>query len=198
MSDKTNHYNLMEFYNNITKTRPLRYGHQFTIEFIGGSLGGLTGYFNPPNEEPVNNITYYVQSSKIPSVEINSAKVAYFSAGFEIPGTVKYPDQWTVEILLGQDLGQYKRLQSWQEAMSNYAYSAGGNKIIPNVQAKVNLLDSYMKNIVKTYMMEGVWIENLSELSFQYQEGSAEIMKCTCTFTMQYWYDLDDGDPLQG
>lgn len=199
MGNKTNTYNLMEFYNNITKTRPLRYGHQFTIEFLGSSLGGLTGYFNPPNEsEPVNNITYYVQSSKIPQVEINSAKVAYFAAGFEVPGVVKYPDQWTVEILLGQDLGQYKRLQSWQEAMSSYRLSGGGNKIIPEVKAKVNLLDSKMRNVVKTYMMEGVWIENLSELSFQYQEGAAEIMKCTCTFTMQYWYDLDDGDPLQG
>ena len=153
-------------------------------------------YGTDPNDI-VNNITYYVQSSKIPEVNINSAKVSYFAAGFEVPGVVKYPDQWTVEILLGQDMLQYRRLQSWQEALSNYRYSGGGYKVIPSVNARVNLLDSTMRNVVRSYVMEGVWIENLGNLEFQYQEGAAEPMKCTCTFAMQYWYELDEGDPLK-
>jgi hypothetical protein len=44
--------------------------------------------------------------------------------------------------------------------------------------------------------MEGVWIESLSPLEFQYQEGSAEVHKCKCTFALQYWFDTADGDPL--
>lgn len=124
---KRNSYNLMEFYKNITQKHPLRYGHQFTVEFQGSSLNGIeTGDFNPTNPTDIqNNITYYVQSAKIPSVDIGSAKVNYFAAGFEVPGVIKYPDSWDVKILLDQDLTQYKRLQSWQEAMSSYAYSQG-------------------------------------------------------------------------
>lgn len=171
MAGRTNRYNLMEFYNNITKRHPLRYGHQFTVEFQGASLGELTGAFGPADpSDVVNNITYYVQSSTIPEVSINSVKVNFYSAGFEVPGVVKYPESWTVDILLGQDLYQYKRLQSWQEAMSNYRLSGGGTKVIPNVIAKVNLLDSTMRYVVKTYIMEGVWIDTLGDVKFEYKE----------------------------
>jgi hypothetical protein len=187
----------MEFYKNITQAHPLRYGHQFTVEFLGESLNGLTGGFTASQAtDVVGNITYYVQSSKIPAVDISSAKVSYFAAGFEIPGVVKYPDSWDVEILLDQDLTQYKRLQSWMEAMSSFEMSQGGTKTIPNVMAHVNLLDSTMQNVVKTYVMEGVWIQKLGNVEFKYEEGAASIAKCACTFTMQYWYDLDEGDPL--
>lgn len=194
---KRNTYNLMEFYKNITQAHPLRYGHQFTVEFLGESLNGLTGDFTASHAtDVVNNITYYVQSSKIPAVDISSAKVNYFAAGFEIPGVVKYPDSWDVEVLLDQDLTQYKRLQSWMEAMSSFEMSQGGSKTIPHVVAHVNLLDSTMQRVVKTYVMEGVWIQKLGDVEFKYEEGSSTIAKCTCTFTMQYWYDYDEGDPL--
>lgn len=195
---KKNSYNLMEFYKNITQTHPLRYGHQFTVEFLGNSLGGVeTGDFGPSSPGDIkNNITYYVQSSKIPQIEINSAKVSYLAAGFEVPGVVKYPDSWDVEILLDQDLTQYKRLRSWQEAMSSYKYSGGGYKTIPNVIAQVNLLDNTMQNIVKSYRMEGVWIADLQNIDLKYQEGATEISKCKCTFTMQYFYEIQNGDPL--
>ena len=198
MAGRTNTYNLMEFYNNITKRHPLRYGHQFTIEFQGNSLGQFTGAFGPSNAgDVIDNITYYVQSSTIPQVEIPSVKVSFYSAGFEVPGVVKYPDQWSVKILLDQDLYQYKRLQSWQEAISNYRISGGGNKVIPNVIAKVNLLDSTMQHVIKTYIMEGVWIESLSDVKFEYNEGNTATQSCQCTFTMQYWYEEEnEGDPL--
>lgn len=197
MAGRQNTYNLRDFYNNITKRHPLRYGHQFTIEFITG--GSDTGGFGKDDTKNVmNNITYYVQSSKIPSVDINSAKVSFYSAGFEVPGVIKYPENWDVTILLGQDLLQYRLLQRWQETISDYRRSGGGVKTIPNVKAYVNLLDSTMQNVVKTYVMEGVWIENLSELKFEYKEGESTTMTCTCTFTMQYWYEADvEGDPLQ-
>lgn len=198
MAGRTNKYNLKEFYNNITKSHPLRYAHQFVVEFDGASLNGLTGEFTAANPtDIVNNITYYIQSSSIPQVEVNSVKVSFYSAGFEVPGVVKYPDSWQVNILLGQDLYQYKRLESWREAISNYRLSGGGNKVIPNVRAKVGLLDSTMQNIVKTYIMEGVWIDNLSEVKFEYKEGDTTMQSCDATFTMQYWYEEEsEGDPL--
>lgn len=195
---RTNTYNVMEFYKNITQKHPLRYQHQFTVEFLGSSLGTIeTGDFNTSDTSDIrNNITYWVQSSEIPSVDVSSVHVDFYSAGFEVPGVIKYPDSWTCEILIDQDLTQYNRLRSWQEAMSSYTKSGGGYKTIPNVIAKVNLLDSTMQYVVKSYVMEGVWINDLSNLEFAYKEGSTDILKCTCTFTMQYFYEINEDDPL--
>ena len=195
---RSNTYNLMEFYKNITQKHPLRYQHQFTVEFLGSSLGTiLTGDFNASDTSDIrNNITYWVQSSQIPQVTVSSVHVDFFAAGFEVPGVVKYPETWQTSILIDQDLTQYNRLRSWQEAMSSYTKSGGGYKTIPNVIAKVNLLDATMQYVVKSYIMEGVWIQDLSELSFEYKEGSSETMSCNCTFTMQYFYEVDEKDPL--
>ena len=195
---RTNTYNVMEYYKNITQKHPLRYQHQFTVEFLGSSLGTIeTGEFNASDTSDIrNNITYWVQSSEIPQVTVSSVKVDFFAAGFEIPGVVKYPDSWKTSILIDQNLTQYNRLRSWQEAMSSYTKSGGGYKTIPNVIAKVNLLDSTMQYVVKSYIMEGVWISELSDLQFEYKEGSSDIMTCNCTFTMQYFYETNENDPL--
>jgi hypothetical protein len=120
------------------------------------------------------------------------------AAGFEVPGTVKYPEDWSVDIIIDQGLTQYNRLLSWQQAISDFKNSQGGSKTIPNVFAKVNLLDNTMRNITKTYIMEGVWIEELSPLEFQYQEGSTDIHKCSCKFAMQYWYDYNERRSTKG
>ena len=72
-----------------------------------------------------------------------------------------------------------------------------GVKTIPNINARVGLLDRTMTNIIKNYIMEGVWIQKVGEVDFQYQEGASEAKTCTGTFTMQYFYDADtEGDPL--
>ena len=145
----------------------------------------------------IDNITYYVQSTSIPNVKIGNVNVPFFAAGFEVPGVITYPDSWSVKIILDQDLTQYKRLRSWQEAMSNYQYSGGGYKTIPNVVACVNLLDNTMQNVVKEYMMEGIWIQKLGDVSFEYKEGENGVATCDCTFTLQYWYEAEtEQDPL--
>lgn len=199
---KPNTYDLKGFYNNIIKNHPLRYQHQFTLEFFGGDLGNpqMTGYFNGNGDgsNPVEMFTYYAQSASIPKVEISSAKVSYMAAGFEVPSVVKYPDNWSVEIIIDKGLSQYNRLLSWEQAMSDFRKSQGGSKTIPNIFAKVNLLDNTMRNITKSYIMEGVWIETLGSLDFQYSEGSTDISKCSCTFAMQYWYDYNERRSIRG
>lgn len=193
---KPNTYDLKGFYNNILSTHPLRYGHQFTLEFFGRDLGNYmkTGDFigNGDGSDPLTMFTYFAQSASIPKLDIGSAKVNYLAAGFEVPGIVKYPDSWSVEIIIDQGLTQYNRLLSWEQAMSDYRRSQGGSKTIPNIFAKVNLLDNTMRKITKSYIMEGVWIEDLGALDFQYQEGSSDVAKCSCTFAMQYWYDYNE------
>jgi hypothetical protein len=115
-----NAYNLQDFYSQILKTKPVRLGHQFYIEFNG------------PDATSVGldqNTKYYVKSSKIPAVDITSAKVAYFGAGFEVPGVIKYPDSWEVKILLesgdASAMSRYLALKRWQENISSYKLSTG-------------------------------------------------------------------------
>ena len=197
MSRKPNEYHIKEFYKNITQKYPLRLGHQFVVEFFGAGLNDMSTAGFGINTKDDLKFTYYVQSTSIPQVDIGSAHVNYMAAGFEVPGVIKYPDNWSVEIIIDQGMTQYTRLRNWQEAISSYRLNSGGYKVIPNVSAHVNLLDSTMTKIVKTYVMEGAWIESLGDLQFKYNEGSSEIKKCSCNFAFQYWYELDgEGDPL--
>jgi hypothetical protein len=186
-----NSYTLQDFYGQILKTKPVRLGHQFYIEFNGpdATSVGLDA-----------NTKYFIKSSKIPAVDVTSAKVAYFGAGFEVPGVVKYPDSWEVKILLesgdASAMSRYLALKKWQENISSYTKSTGGKKTVPDVNARVILLNEHMQPH-KHYVMEGVWISKLGDIQFAYEEGSSTIQECTCTFAMQYWYELDtETNPL--
>lgn len=72
-----------------------------------------------------DSITYFVQSSQIPDVEISEAKVNYLGAGFVVPGVVKYPETWKVKILLDNNMTYYKLLQKWQETISSFKNNQG-------------------------------------------------------------------------
>jgi hypothetical protein len=136
-------------------------------------------------------------------MKISAATVNFLANAFEVPGVVEYGETWDTKILLDQDLTQYKKLQSWQRLISDFSKSGGGKKVIPNVQAKVSLLDNTMQNIKNTFIMEGVWISKLGKVSFDYSnEGGANLAECQATFTYQYFYKADDleaptdSDPL--
>lgn len=101
----TNSYNLQNFYSSLLKRHPIRLGHQFYIEFIGpeATSFGLDG------SDEGTKFKYYAKSSKIPAVDITSAKVPFYGAGFEVPGVVKYPDSWNVKILLESGMSSGSR-----------------------------------------------------------------------------------------
>jgi hypothetical protein len=92
----------------------------------------------------------------------------------------------------------YRRLKLWHEQISSYRFDGGGKKVIPNVVANVNLLDNTMQNIVRRYVMEGCWIQELGAVDFQYEEGSTKTLTCKCKFAMQYFYEAQgEKDPLK-
>jgi hypothetical protein len=178
----------------IIKETPFRFGHQFTVEFQGPDL---PEYLKSTGVN--DNITYYVRSASIPKVDVKSANVSFLAAGFVVPGVIEYPEDWQVEILLDQDLTMYRRLKMWHEEISSYRLDGGGKKVIPHITANVNLLDNTMQNIVRRYIMEGVWISELSNVDFKYQEGASDTLKCTAKFVMQYFYEAQgERDPLAG
>jgi hypothetical protein len=192
---RTNEFNLKEFYTGIIKQTPFRFGHQFTVEFFSND-SEQTSYFTNVNGQP---ITYYIRSTKIPKADIKSATVPFLAAGFVVPGVIAYPEEWDVTILLDSQLTAYTNLKRWHDSISSYKWDGGGKKVIPSVTGKVNLLDNTMQNVVKRYMIEGIWIQELGNVDFQYQEGAGEVKTCPCKFTMQYFYEVDvETDPLAG
>ena len=74
--------------------------------------------------------------------------------------------------------------------------------MVPNVQAKLNLLDNTMQKVNKTFVFEGIWITSLGKVEFAPQAGGADKASCTASFTYQYFYEASDlenptvSDPL--
>lgn len=202
-----NTYHIADFYKTIAQKHPLQYGHQFILQFIAplGQTGTILqgdNAFGRKDHTNVQCFTYWAQSAQIPQITITQANITFLANTFVVPSVIKYGESWDTKILMDQDLTQYKKLQSWQRLISDFSKSGGGKKVIPNVQAKVSLLDNTMQNIKNTFIMEGVWLTQLGNVQFQYKEGGDSIATCTAKFEYQYFYKADDleaptdSDPL--
>jgi len=58
----------------------------------------------------------------------------------------------------------------------------------------VSLLDNTMQNIQKVFVMEGVWIQSLGQVQFNYSNGGAQLATCAATFEYQYFYPAEDAE----
>lgn len=142
------------------------------------------------------NIKYYVKSSSIPAVELTDQEVSFLSQKFVVPKTIKFGDTWDVKVICTQDMRQYKSLLAWQDYYSDIRNNGGGNKVVPNVDAHVCLLDGSHQNVVKEIILKGVFPTNIPKIQMQYG-NQTQIADFSCTFTYQYLYDKVDGDPLR-
>lgn len=203
-----NTYNIADFYKAIGNKKPLQYDHQWIIEFIApvGQTGKITAgddAFGRKDHSNVQCFTYWAQSAKIPDQTITEAKIKFLANDFVVPGVIKYDESWQTSIILDQDLTQYKKLQAWHQLISDFSKSGGGKKVVPNVQAKLSLLDNTMQNVKTIFIMEGVWLQALGAITMQYDgNGGAALATCQATFEYQYFYKADDleaptdSDPL--
>lgn len=119
----TNSVYLQQFYRSITQNDAFRFGHQFFVELQGGDLNYLQGLSG--NEAADKNFTFYIRSTNIPKTEIKSGTVNFLATSFAVPGVVSYPEDWSVEILLNNDLTLYNRLRAWQDEISDFNLNAG-------------------------------------------------------------------------
>lgn len=191
-----NRYNLASFYKNFVQKNPLFYGHQFFIEFYGTAIASIYGNQWAADNQSQLNPKFWIKSSAVPKVNIKPATVSFLANGFQIPGVVEYPETWNVTFILDQHLSQYKFLQLQMKYLSSLQASGGGSKIIPDLNARVYLLDTTMTKVVHTFIVEGIWLQSLPNINFQYQQGSSTIQQVNATFTMQYFYTDRTGDPL--
>lgn len=203
MATTTNSYHLKNFYNQIMKTNPLLYPYQFVIEFVqGGTMGdgfGGTQTFDlfDNSSNPDENFTYYAQSGSIPKFTVNKAAVNYYATEFRTPTVIQYEHDWSVKILLEQDMIMYEKLRTWMKLMTNLENSGGGIKTIPNINMRISLMNAEHTYFTTSYVMVGIWPTQIPKISLKYESGSSQAMTLDCKFKYQYCYRDDEFDLSQ-
>ena len=187
---RNNEIELKKFYTSIMKKDPLLYGHQFHITFSGDDI---PSYVQKGSDE--KSITYFCKSGSIPSPSIQETTVNFLSQDFVVPRQVTFQENWKVKILIDQNMTHYQSLYSWQNEFASLARSGGGLKIIPNAQAHVTLLDASLQYEISRFTLEGIFPSQIPDISLKYENQSTPI-EFECTFTYQYMYDEDNGNPL--
>lgn len=203
MATTTNSYHLKNFYNQIMKTNPLLYPYQFVIEFVqGGTMGdgfGGTQTFDlfDNSSNPDENFTYYAQSGSIPKFTVNKAAVNYYATEFRTPTVIQYEHDWSVKILLEQDMIMYEKLRTWMKLMTNLENSGGGIKTIPNINMRISLMNAEHTYFTTSYVMVGIWPTQIPKINLKYESGSSQAMTLDCKFKYQYCYRDDAFDLSQ-
>lgn len=185
-----NPVDLKSFYRSIMQKDPLLYNHQFTITFSGKDLPSFV-----QNGTDYESITYYGKAASIPAVTVEQQEVSFLSQKFVVPKQVTYTDSWQTTIMMDQNMTHYQSLYDWQNLFASLKLSGGGLKIIPSVQAHVTLLDASLQYEISRFTLEGVFPSQIPDIDMQY-ENASNVIEFPCTFTYQYLYDEDDGNPL--
>ena len=185
-----NPVDLKSFYRSIMQKDPLLYNHQFTITFSGPDLPSFIQHGTD-----YESITYYGKAASIPAVTVEQQEVSFLSQKFVVPKQVTYTDSWQTTIMMDQNMTHYQSLYDWQNMFASLKLSGGGLKIIPSVQAHVTLLDASLQYEISRFTLEGVFPSQIPDLDMQY-ENASNVIEFPCTFTYQYLYDEDDGNPL--
>ena len=74
----------------------------------------------------------------------------------------------------------------------------GGNRVIPNVDLKVNVLDSTHEYVLTSYRLVGIWPTNIGDIQLAYKGDDNAIQTAKFKFKYQYCYEEKTGDPLAG
>jgi hypothetical protein len=186
MADK----NLKNFYNNIMRDKALLYKNQFYVEVFAGT------YVGRDTANPAADFSYYVQSADIPGSKLVNGKTVFFGTEFRIPGVKQFDHNWSVNILLDQDLTMFKKLERWRNDISSLKSNGGGNKHLTNYYAKVHLLNETHTSVVQTFIIAGIWIKSLGDINLAYANGGGDVLKIPAEFRYQYIYRENDGDPI--
>jgi hypothetical protein len=95
----------------------------------------------------------------------------------------------------------FDKLKRWMNHISDIKNNGGGTKKIPNVDLRLNLLDSTHQKFTTSFVMVGVWPTSISETSLAYKNGDNNALTLTASFKYQYCYRDDNfdtsADPLR-
>lgn len=191
-------FNLKNFYNILTSEKSILYTYQFVAEFDGlDSSWGITD-----SADAENNISYYIQSASIPGVSLTNYKTPFLGTEFRTPGVKQFGHNWNCNVLLVQNFKIYDGFRKWQDYMTSLKLDGGGDRRIPNVKVRLSILDPTSQYKEKGFVLEGVWVKSVGDISLKYEQGGGSPMN-SFPIELRYQYVYKDdgfdgsGDPLK-
>ena len=194
-----NGLSLSKFYNNLRSTDSLLYGYQFVLEFEGDVFQDTVLKNIVVNNTTGEKISYLVQSTKVPNLDMSTGDTTFLGNTFHNPGVLKFPHNWDCTLLLLEDFDAYRIFRHWMNIMSNLRSSGGGDRVISNAKARVSVLDSSSQAKIRSFVLEGIWPSQIGSLALAYTQGGGNAATLQVTFQYQYWYRDDafaNADPL--
>lgn len=130
----------------------------------------------------------YVETASLPGKQITNVPVPYMGLSFNVPGTVQYPGSAGYQLTFRCDQSYYirSRLEESLRILFDDANSKGRYGIPgTNSQLSFHLMDK-QRAIIRTYIMYGVWVQNLSDAAYNIGD-TGTVVQIQATIAYQYW-----------
>ena len=160
-----------------------RYGHQFKLSVENLDSG---------TEE---RFSLQAESADLPGFTSDAVVTTFQGMECRFPGVKKWDGAWEVTCKCASDMKLYDEVVKWSNEFSNLELGGGGNKKLPTNRAYVDLYADDMTTIVKTFIIEGIFITGIGALSLSQSES--EVLNFTVSFGYQYSYDEALGNPVK-
>lgn len=150
---------------------------EFKANFLGGARGSKFLVEVPYLPDKFNK--FLVQSTSIPSLDIEEVAVKYMGATVKLAGERTYAD-WSVTALLDEDYAGIEELENWQNIMREPKSGLGNpSHASYKKEAFVSQL-SQDGTVIATYKFEGLFPSSIGERTLE--AGNSEVMTVSVTF----------------
>lgn len=137
--------------------------------------------FDAQKMPSIKDISVYVESTSLPSREVDVIEAGYLGQDYKVAGKVKFPD-WSCTFRIDSDYLIYEALRKWQEQID-----FNSNKI-DNVDSYKGIVDFLQLDgngeMVGELILIGAFPKSLGEI--RYDTKSSEIATCEVTFSYDY------------
>jgi hypothetical protein len=194
MSDEIK--SLADFYGEMSSTG-LRLQHQFQLQFFPSeaALSVIVAQSSQAAADALRNVSYWVEATAIPGVELAQAEIKYLGTAMVIPTTTTFAKTITVALRCDAQSLVRNALLAWRNFHSNInlgmnqpldiASSGGGNKKIPASSAKLNLYNDDLSAIVESYKLFGAFPTNVAQMVID--QTASDVAKFDLTLMFQYF-----------
>lgn len=172
------------------KTTGLRKSYQFQIyiEEVDSKL------------DAGNSFSFFAQSATVPGMTIEMIETQYQGVTLRSPNNLLFESPWNITVRCDSEMKVRDAIETWQKKHADLIKGGGGDKKIPDVRARVDLLDDQLETILKTYILEGVFPSTNSEIPLDHADNSISTFDLGLEY--QYWYSTDqengtNDDPLK-
>jgi hypothetical protein len=176
------HKTLQDFYN-VLRNEGVRLQHQWQFSLI------FPPAFTVEAAEILKDITMWAQGSTVPGRTQNIGQISYLAYEFNVPTNMTMTNNLT--LTFNADAGNKIRtaMLDWMSKMSKPAILANesgeGDKKLGGVEARIDLLDDKLENIVDSYRLVGIFPQIIGDITLS--NSTADIATFDVTFQYQFW-----------